>query len=57
MTLDQERRELGPDYQDHGVLFATGRDYADVAPASGSYVGASPGRLTAARRVGVLSAA
>ena len=20
-TLDQERRDLGPDYQDHGVLF------------------------------------
>jgi transglutaminase-like putative cysteine protease len=39
------------------VTVATGRDYADVAPASGSYVGASPGRLTAARRVGVLSAA
>ena len=39
------------------VTVATGRDYADVAPTSGSYVGASPGRLTAARRVGVLSAA
>jgi len=39
------------------VTVATGRDYADVAPASGSYVGASTGRLTAARRVGVLSAA
>jgi transglutaminase-like putative cysteine protease len=39
------------------VTVATGRDYADVAPASGSYVGASPGRLTAARRVAVLSAA
>ncbi len=38
------------------VTVATGRDYADVAPTSGSYIGASPGRLTAARRVGVLSA-
>ena len=39
------------------VTVATGRDYADVAPTSGSYVGTSPGRLTAARRVGVLAAA
>jgi transglutaminase-like putative cysteine protease len=39
------------------VTVATGRDYADVAPTSGSYIGASPSRLTAARRVGVLSAA
>jgi transglutaminase-like putative cysteine protease len=39
------------------VTVATGRDYADVAPTSGSYVGASAGRLTAGRRVGVLSAA
>jgi transglutaminase-like putative cysteine protease len=39
------------------VTVATGRDYADVAPVSGSYVGASPGRLTAARRVGILAAA
>ena len=39
------------------VTVATGRDYADVAPTSGSYVGASPGRLTAGRRVGVLAAA
>ena len=39
------------------VTVATGRDYADVAPTTGSYIGASPGRLTAGRRVGVLSAA
>jgi len=39
------------------VTVATGRDYSDVAPASGSYVGASSGRLTAVRRVGVLAAA
>jgi transglutaminase-like putative cysteine protease len=39
------------------VTVATGRDYSDVAPASGSYVGTSPGRLTTDRRVGVLAAA
>jgi transglutaminase-like putative cysteine protease len=39
------------------VTIATGRDYSDVAPSSGSYVGTSPGRLTAGRRVAVLDAA
>jgi transglutaminase-like putative cysteine protease len=39
------------------VTIATGRDYADVAPVSGSYYGASAGRLTAGRRVGILAAA
>jgi transglutaminase-like putative cysteine protease len=39
------------------VVVATGRDYRDVAPASGSYVGSSPGRLTTHRRLGVLAAA
>ena len=39
------------------VTVATGRDYSDVAPTSGSYVGTSSGRLTAGRRVGVLDAA
>jgi transglutaminase-like putative cysteine protease len=39
------------------ITIATGRDYADVAPASGSYVGTSRSRLTADRRVGVLTAA
>ncbi len=39
------------------LTVATGRDYCDVAPASGSYIGTSPGRLTAQRRVGVLAAA
>jgi transglutaminase-like putative cysteine protease len=39
------------------VTVATGRDYSDVAPASGSYVGASSGRLTTDRKVGVLTAA
>jgi transglutaminase-like putative cysteine protease len=39
------------------VTVATGRDYRDVAPASGSYTGTSAGRLTANRRVGVLAVA
>ena len=39
------------------VTVATGRDYSEVAPTSGSYVGTSSGRLTADRRVGVLAAA
>ena len=34
-----------------------GRDYADVAPTSGSYVGASGNTLTTPRQLGVLSAA
>ena len=42
----------------HGyVTVATGRDYSDVAPASGSYVGTSRSRLITDRRVGVLAAA
>lgn len=39
------------------VMVATGRDYADVAPTSGSYVGAPGGRLTTSRHVGVIAAA
>jgi transglutaminase-like putative cysteine protease len=39
------------------VTVATGRDYSDVAPTSGSYVGTSRSRLTTDRRVGVLAAA
>jgi transglutaminase-like putative cysteine protease len=39
------------------VTVATGRDYSDVAPASGSYVGSSSGHLTTTRRVGILAAA
>lgn len=39
------------------VTVATGRDYSDVAPASGSYTGTSPGRLSTDRRVGVLAVA
>jgi transglutaminase-like putative cysteine protease len=38
------------------VTVATGRDYADVAPTSGSYIGTARGRLTAGRRVGLLAA-
>jgi transglutaminase-like putative cysteine protease len=38
------------------LTVATGRDYADVRPTSGSYIGAG-GRLTASRRVAVLDAA
>lgn len=37
------------------VTVAVGRDYADVAPTSGSYLGAPGGLLTGARRVGVVS--
>jgi transglutaminase-like putative cysteine protease len=39
------------------VTVATGRDYGEVSPTSGSYVGTSRGRLTADRRVGILAAA
>ncbi len=39
------------------LTIATGRDYSDVAPASGSYVGASGNTLTTSRQLGVLSAA
>jgi len=39
------------------VTVATGRDYADVAPTSGTYVGASSGRLTTSRQVGVIALA
>jgi transglutaminase-like putative cysteine protease len=38
------------------VTIATGRDYSDVAPTSGSYIGAARGSLTTDRRVGVLAA-
>jgi transglutaminase-like putative cysteine protease len=38
------------------VTVATGRDYSDVAPTSGSYVGTACGHLTADRRVGILAA-
>lgn len=39
------------------VTIATGRDYRDVAPTSGSYIGTARGTLTTDRRVGVLAAA
>jgi transglutaminase-like putative cysteine protease len=35
------------------LTVATGRDYADVAPTSGAYVGAARGTLTATKRVDV----
>ncbi|GAA4978429.1 transglutaminase family protein [Kineococcus glutinatus] len=37
------------------VVVATGRDYLDVAPTSGSYVGAPTGRLTSTRSLGVVA--
>jgi transglutaminase-like putative cysteine protease len=46
-------RRTGSDY----VTVATGRDYSDVAPVSGSYLGTSRSRLTTHRRVGILAAA
>jgi transglutaminase-like putative cysteine protease len=39
------------------VTVATGRDYADVAPTSGTYIGAPGGRLTTSRVVGVTAVA
>lgn len=46
-------RRAGADY----LTVATGRDYADVPPTSGSYSGTPNSTLTTSRRVGVLSAA
>jgi transglutaminase-like putative cysteine protease len=37
------------------VTVAVGRDYADVAPTSGSYVGPPGGQLTGTRQVGIIS--
>ena len=39
------------------LTVATGRDYRDVPPTSGTYLGAAAGHLTAERRVSVLAAA
>jgi transglutaminase-like putative cysteine protease len=39
------------------LTVATGRDYADVPPTSGTYIGPSRGRLTTSRRLAVLTAA
>ena len=39
------------------LTIATGRDYADVAPTSGSYDGAAGNHLVSTRRLGVLRAA
>jgi transglutaminase-like putative cysteine protease len=46
-------RRAGNDY----VTIATGRDYSDVAPVSGSYIGASRSHFTTDRCVGILAAA
>lgn len=46
-------RRAGSDY----ITIATGRDYSDVAPVSGSYIGASRNHFTTDRRVGILAAA
>ena len=45
-------RPAGRDY----LTVATGRDYADVAPTSGTYLGPAHGTLAASRRVTVASA-
>jgi transglutaminase-like putative cysteine protease len=42
-------RHAGKDY----LTVATGRDYTDVAPTSGTYVGTARGSLTATKRVSV----
>ena len=42
-------RRAGRDY----LTVATGRDYTDVAPTSGTYLGAARGTLTATKRVDV----
>ena len=42
-------RRAGRDY----LTVATGRDYTDVAPTSGTYLGTARGRLTATKRLGV----
>lgn len=42
-------RRAGRDY----LTVATGRDYTDVAPTSGTYLGTARGTLTATKRVGV----
>jgi transglutaminase-like putative cysteine protease len=39
------------------VTVATGRDYADVAPTSGTYIGPPGSRLTTNREVGVTAIA
>ena len=39
----------GPDY----LTIATGRDYSDVAPTSGTYIGAARGILTATKQLDV----
>lgn len=41
----------------HHFTVATGRDYRDVAPTSGTYSGDARGRLTATKHVGITAAA
>jgi transglutaminase-like putative cysteine protease len=41
----------------HHLTVATGRDYRDVAPTSGSYRGDARGRLTTTKHMGIISAA
>lgn len=54
LTLDPcNGRRAGKDY----VTVATGRDYADVAPTSGTYTGTARGTLSTAKRVGVAAVA
>jgi transglutaminase-like putative cysteine protease len=45
-------RRAGSDY----LTVATGRDYTDVAPTSGTYIGSAHGTLTATKRLDVASA-
>lgn len=39
------------------LTVATGRDYSDVAPTSGTYIGPARGRLTATKRMGLAAVA
>jgi transglutaminase-like putative cysteine protease len=53
VAFDPSRGRLaGRDY----LTVATGRDYTDVAPTSGTYLGTARGTLTATKRVGVAPA-
>lgn len=47
------RRRAGNGY----ITVATGRDYTDVAPTSGTYDGPPTGRLTSTRRLGIVTLA
>ena len=45
------RRRAGLNY----ITVAVGRDYADVAPTSGTFVGPASGRLSASKQAEVVS--